>query len=160
MVFDPVPAYKNAGWLVPAVGVGLAALVLTVILWPIAALVRRRYGARLALDAGSLRAYRWSKIAALLIVAAMGLWALVIAAMIKDNNNLTAKFDPILRAAQLFTFVAVVGGLAVMLWNLGVVWSGNRRWPAKTWSVVLALSSFAVLWFVFVCHLVGTSVNY
>jgi CubicO group peptidase (beta-lactamase class C family) len=160
MVFDPVPAYKNAGWLVPAVGAGLAALVLTVILWPIAALVRRRYGARLALDAGSLRAYRWSKIAALLIVAAMGLWALVIAAMIKDNNNLTAKFDPILRAAQLFTFVAVVGGLAVMLWNLGVVWSGNRRWPAKTWSVVLALSSFAVLWFVFVCHLVGTSVNY
>jgi CubicO group peptidase (beta-lactamase class C family) len=160
MVFDPAPWYLNAGWLVPAICAALAALAITAVAWPIAAIVRRRYGARLALDAGELRAYRLSKIAAVLIPAALGVWALVITAMIKDNNDLTDKFDPLLRIAQLLTVIAVIGGLGATLWNLWVVWNGNRRWPAKLWSIVLALSAFIALWFTLATHLLGVSVDY
>jgi len=44
MVFDPVPWWKSSGWLLPAFGVGLGALLLTVLAWPVSALVRRYYG--------------------------------------------------------------------------------------------------------------------
>jgi hypothetical protein len=47
-----------------------------------------------------------------------------------------------------------------MLINLRAVWRGNRRWPAKTWSVVLTLSAFFVLWVAFVFNLMSLGVNY
>jgi hypothetical protein len=47
-----------------------------------------------------------------------------------------------------------------MLWNLRTVWSGNRRWPAKVWSIVLVLASFIVLWVAFAFKLIGFGVNY
>ena len=55
---------------------------------------------------------------------------------------------------------AFVGGLAAMLWNLVAVWSGQRRWPAKTWSIVLALSSVLVLWVALVCKLLVIGTDY
>lgn len=47
-----------------------------------------------------------------------------------------------------------------MLLNLRAVWSGQRRWPAKVWSVALTFSAFTVLWVAFAFHLVGFGVNY
>jgi len=41
----------------------------------------------------------------------------------------------------------------LIAWNLWTVWNGTRRWPAKVWSVVLALSAFIVLWMAFVFNL-------
>ncbi len=80
--------------------------------------------------------------------------------MIKDNNNLTAKFDTNLRAAQLLALVAFIGGFAAMVWNLWAVWSGHRRWPARVWSIVLVLGAFIVLWTAFAVHLIGFSLDY
>ena len=160
MVFDRVPGYENDAWLVPALCASLAALIVTAIAWPITAIVRRRYGARLVLERSSLRAYCSSKVAAILILAALGVWALVISLMIKDNNNLTAKFDSNIRAAQILAFIAFIGGFGAMLWNLWAVWSGNRRWPARVWSIALALGAFIVLWTALAVHLIGFSVDY
>jgi hypothetical protein len=47
-----------------------------------------------------------------------------------------------------------------MLMNLRAVWTGTRRWPAKTWSVVLSLSAFFVLWVAFVFNLISLGANY
>lgn len=160
MVFDRAPWYENGAWLVPALSAGVAALLITAIVWPITAIVRRRYGVRLALDRPSMRAYRLSKIAAILIPAALGVWALVITLMLKDNNNLSAKFDWALHAAQLFAFIAFIGGFGAVLWNLWAVWHGQRRWPARVWSIVLAAGAFVVLWTALAGHLIGFGVDY
>jgi len=160
MVFDRVPWYQNAAWLVPGLIVSAVALLLTVLAWPVAAIVRRRYGARLALGPQALRAYRMSKLAALAILAALSMWALTIGLMLKDNNNLSAKFDPVLHLAQALGCVAFLGGFLAMLWNLKVVWCGARRWPARTWSVVLALSAAIVLWIALVFRLIAFSAHY
>ena len=80
--------------------------------------------------------------------------------MFGDLNKTTSAFDPTLRFDQVFGFVAFVGGLLLTLWNLKAVWSGGRRWPAKLWSVVLALSALVVLWFAWTFHLIGWGVNY
>jgi hypothetical protein len=160
MVFDRAVWYRNAGWLLPSLCASAAALLLTALTWPIAAIVRRRYGAALALDATALRAYRASKMAAIAILAALIVWALTLATMIKDINNLGTSFDGVVRTAQTLGLIAFIGGFALMLWNLRVVWGGARRWPAKVWSIVLVLSAFIALWVAFAFKLIGFGLNY
>lgn len=160
MVFERVPWYQNSAWLLPLLCASLAALLLTGLAWPIAAIVRRRYGATLALDPKSLRAYRWSKIAAIVIFAALATWALTVTLMIKDIGNLSAKYDSHVRFAQIFGIIAFIGGFGVMLWHLWTVWNGTRRWPAKLWSVVLVVAAFFVLWTAVVFNLIGFGLYY
>ncbi len=158
-VFDRTPWYQSSSWLMPLLLVGFAALLITALLWPVAALVRRRYGAPLALDARSLAAYRWSRSAALAIVAALSLWGVFIALVLHDTGTLGGRLDPLLVLAQLGSVVAFLGGFLVMLWNLTVVWGSAQRWPARIWSVVLSLAALIVLWVGLAFHLlhVGTS---
>jgi CubicO group peptidase (beta-lactamase class C family) len=160
MVFERVPWYQDSTWLLPLTCAGIAAFALTALMWPIVAIVRRRYGAALALDPQSLRAYRWSKIASILILAGLATWAWTLTSMLKDINNLSSKLDSAVRFAQLFGIVVFIGGFGVMLWHLRTVWRGTRRWPAKLWSVVLALSAFFVLWVAFAFKLIGFGLYY
>jgi CubicO group peptidase (beta-lactamase class C family) len=160
MVFERAPWYRDSAWLLPALCASLAALLITAVSWPVIAIVRRRYGATLVLDRSSLRAYRLSKFAAILICTAFGLWAVTLTMMLKDNNNLASKFDGVVRLAQILGFVAFIGGFGLMLWNLRAVWRGTRRWPAKLWSIVLTIAAFIVLWIAFVFKLIGFGLNY
>jgi CubicO group peptidase (beta-lactamase class C family) len=160
MVFERVPWYADSSWLLPLLGVGVVALLLTALLWPVAALVRRRYKAPLPLTPSALRAYRWSRIASILILASLALWLLIFTLILKDTNYLNARLDPLLWLAQIFGVVAFFGGAAAMLWNLKEVWGGRRRWPAKVWSVVLLISAGAVLWAALACKLLSFGTNY
>jgi hypothetical protein len=133
---------------------------LTVVFWPVTAIVRRRYRARLDLPAPDLRAYRAGKVGALLTLAAFATWAVSVISMFSDLNKTTSAFDPVLRFAQVFGFVAFIGGFLLALWNLLVVWTGKRRWPAKLWSLALVFATFIILWIAFQFHLIGWGVNY
>ena len=151
---------ENGAWLTPALYTSLAALLLTVVFWPITAIVRRRYHARLDLAAHELTAYRLGKFGALLVFAAFASWMVSVTAMFSDLNRTTAAFDPIIRFNQVFGLIGFVGGLLLVLRNLWVVWTEPRRWPARLWSVVLALSAGVVLWVAMVFHLISWGVNY
>jgi CubicO group peptidase (beta-lactamase class C family) len=160
MVFERPAWYRNSTWLKPLFFASVGALLLTVLLWPVAALTRRQFGARLVLDTASLRAYRLSKIGASAIVVAIALWVTLLGRMLKDNSMLSANSDGLLRLVQLLGIVAFLGGFILMLLNLRAVWTGQRRWPAKVWSVVLSLSALTVLWAAFVFKLMTVGVNY
>jgi CubicO group peptidase (beta-lactamase class C family) len=160
MVFERVPWYANSAWLKPLFFASLAALLLTAVLWPITAWVRRSYRVPLRLEPAALRAYRLSKLGAILILAGLGLWTLTLALMLKDNNNLDGRLDPLLWLDEIFGTLAFIGGLILMLWNLWAVWQGQRRWPARVWSVVLTVSAAAVLWVALAFKLISFGTNY
>ncbi len=160
MVFERVPWYANGSWLMPLFGFAVAALLLTTLLWPVAVLVRRRYKATLALPPPSLRAHRGSRIASVMVLGALALWTLIFSLILKDTNSLSSRLDPVLWVAHLFGAVAFFGGLALMLWNFKAVWSGERRWPAKVWSIVLVISAGTVLWVALACKLLSFGTNY
>jgi hypothetical protein len=160
MVFQRPEWYRNTGWLLPVFLASVGALLLTVLAWPIAAVTRRQYGASLALDVPALRAYRLSRFGATAIVAALVLWTSLLAMMLQKNSMLNASTDWLLHLAQLSGIVAFLGGFVCMLINARAVWTGARRWPARTWSVVLCLSAFFVLWVAFVFHLMSFDVSY
>ena len=160
MVFDRVPWYADGSWLTPLLCASLGALLLTALLWPVTALVRRRYAAPLALDPASFKAYRYSKIAAVLILAGIALWGLILMLILKDTGNLSSNLDLLIWFAQLFGVVAFIGGLVLMVLNLRAVWRGRRRWPAKTWSIVLVVAAVTVLWFALACKLLSFGTHY
>jgi hypothetical protein len=160
MVLDRVQWYADAAWLVPAICCAVAALLLTAVCWPITAIVRRRFGASLALGPDALRAYRLSKVGSILLLAGLGLWALTLIRMFNDFNNLSNKYNGNIRFAELFGILAFLSGSAFIAWNLWTVWKGARRWPAKVWSIVLALSAFIVLWIAFLFNLFSLGIYF
>jgi CubicO group peptidase (beta-lactamase class C family) len=160
MVFERPPWYASSTWLLPVLYVSGGALLLTVVLWPVSALIRRHYRATLALTPQALRAYRLSRIGALVILLGIALWGLVFTLVLKGLTNLGAAFNALLWFAESFGLVAFLGGLALMLWNLLTVWGGLRRWPARTWSVVLVLAAVTVVWVALVFKLFSFGTNY
>ena len=160
MVFDRAPWYVNSAWLLPLLVIALVALTLTVITWPVAAIVRRRFGASLALQGRPRRAFRLSRIAALAILAAMLGWMITIGVMFSNLDNLGPSTDALVKALQVIGTIVFIAGFLLLAWHMWVVWTGRRRWPARIWSVVLLLSAATVLWVALVFKLIGFGVNY
>lgn len=160
MVFDPADWWKSSSWLLPLVNASLIALLLTALLWPVKAIVRRRY-AQPAMFAGpDLGAYRWTKIASIATLAVIAAWMATVQAMFSDLAMLSGTLDPWLMALQLLSLVILVGSFLVSLWHASRVWTGGRRWPAKLWSVVLVIAFAAVLWVALAFHLIGFDTHY
>ncbi|HKD55377.1 MAG TPA: serine hydrolase domain-containing protein, partial [Steroidobacteraceae bacterium] len=160
MVFERVPWYANSAWLKPLLLVSVAVLLLTAVFWPVTAWVRRRYKAPLLLAPAELKAYRLSRIGAILVLAGLAVWGLLVAMLLKDFTRADSSSDPFLWFAEIFGTVAFIGGLILVLPNLRAVWRGKRRWPAKVWSVALTLSAVMVLWVALVFRLISFGANY
>lgn len=151
---------KGVGWLMPALFASLAALALTVLVWPVAALVRRHYKRPLPFAGREAKAYRWVRIGALASLAAIGGWIGTILLMFSKLELLTAGMDWVVLALHILGTIAVFAGFALALWHLSVVWQAKKRWLGKTWAVVLVLATAVCLWVAIAYHLVGLGTDY
>jgi hypothetical protein len=158
-VYDRVPWYKNGSWLLPLLYASLCAMLLTVLLWPTAWYVRRRFGAPLELEKAQLRSHRLVRIAdAATLVVLVG-WATFVSVLLGDLEN-SSTADIWIVILQIASILVFIGGFLVALWNAWLVWKGNRRWPAKTWSIVLVIASLIVLWIGLAFHLIDFGTNF
>lgn len=160
MVWDRTPWYRSTSWLMPMLIFSVVILLLTALLWPVRAIVRRRFGATLGLERHALLSFRLSRLAALLILIALIGWVALIGWLMGDLSNLQPSSDPIILFLQIFSMLAFIGGFGAMLWNMWVVWRGDRRWPAKVWSVLLVVASATSLWVAIVYNLIKPVANY
>lgn len=160
MMFEPAPFAKSSGWLLPALVVGLAAMLLTALAWPISALTRRHYRVSYALSGADAKAHRWVRIASVAAVGLLAIWGITIVSMMGDLSRLTAKNDWLLSLLQILSLVVFVGGAIVGLWHAKVVLGSRRSWYAKAWAVVLALSLLVALWVALAFNLIAFDVNY
>jgi CubicO group peptidase (beta-lactamase class C family) len=152
-VYDRTPWPKSAGWWLPVIAISVVALLLTTLAWPASALIRRRYGAPYALTGLDARAHRWVRIAAAACALTFSGWVVLVITM-KSHLDFIAKANgwiALLRALSPYVFV---GGAAVGLWNVWIVARGRRRWWAKLWAALLAMSLSAVLWAALTFHLI------
>ncbi|MGH8171747.1 MAG: serine hydrolase [Rhodanobacteraceae bacterium] len=160
MVFEPVPWWRSAGWLLPMVVASLSALALTVLAWPISALVRRRYGVRYELTGRDARAHRLVRITALVVLGLILAAIALLVAMFSDYDNLSPANDFFVHALRLLAAIVLPIGAVVGHWNAAQVLKSRRRMTAKFWSIVLAVSFVVVLWAGIVFRLIGYSANY
>ena len=160
IVWDKVPWYRSSSVLMPLVYASLAVLILTVLLWPTRALVRRKFASKLPLEGRQLWTYRGSRIAALLMVLVLVGWALVVSAMFSDFDKLNGSFDPIIIILELLSIIAFVGGFAVMAWYVYTAWKSGWRWTGKVWSIALLLAAAVLLYVALTYRLLTLSTNY
>jgi hypothetical protein len=159
MVWDRVSASRNSALLLPLMIAGIVVIFLTALFWPVRWLVRRKFGATLALERRELQSYRLVRTFAWLMILALVGW-LVVMSSLGDLSRMSSALDPILYATEIFTIIAFVGGLVVVLWDLWLVWRGKRRWPAKVWSIVLVLAVLINVWVLWSFGLMTLGSNY
>ncbi|MET0532927.1 MAG: serine hydrolase domain-containing protein [Steroidobacter sp.] len=160
MMFDRPSTAKSPAWLLPAVSIGLIALLLTVLAWPTSALVRRHYAVPYRLEGQDAKAHRWVRVASTAVMALLIVWAITATRMLDDLSLLTSSSDGLLWTLQLLSVVVFFGGAALGVWNATVVVRSSRSWYAKAWAIVLAISLLVMLYIALAFHLIAFDVNY
>lgn len=159
ITYLPPPWHRSSVILNPLLMTGLAVLLLTVVLWPVRAIVRWRYGTRFALSGTQAMGYRLVRIGALAVLAYLGGWALTIMTISSNLSALTPALDPQLRTLQIAQIV-LYAALALAVWNAALVWGGRRSWFGKVWSALLPISVAVVIWFAAIAGLLSFNLNY
>jgi CubicO group peptidase (beta-lactamase class C family) len=149
-----------APWNLALLQVSFLTLFAAAVLWPVSALVRRRYGGRFALRGGSAVLYRLVRVVAVVDVALAVGWVVLLSVLDQNLALLNDEVDPWLRGLQALGAIGAAGGLIGVL-NLMRVWSDHGRgWWAKLSSLLLAAATLSMIWFVLGLRLVTPGLNF
>lgn len=153
MVFDRVPGHASARWVLPAFYAALGILLLTLLHWPAAVLVRRHYKAPLLLTGRARATYRGLRAAAGLTLGVMASWVMILS----DPMNIsdTALWLVQIAGAIIFT---VLAALAVS--NLIFAFRQRRSWTGKAAAIVILLAVAMVAYVATTFGLVDMTVHY
>lgn len=156
---QPVSTWRSAAWSLPLLLGVLALHALLLVLWPVAALVRRHYGRRLSLDhrARRLRLATWLGLLSNLTMAALWLWLLTRADA--DIRLLDGGLDGWIRFAQFLTLLSLpIAALAIA--NAIRVWRAPRERWHRLGAGLIALACTILVAYVFGLHLLTPTLNY
>ena len=159
MLLEPVPGWMSASWLLPLWIASLVVILLTTLAWPISALVRRHYKVAYGLTGRDATAHRRIRIASLLVVLTTIAVGTTLGLMFSDFKYLAPGVERWVFVVRLVTLVVLVLGALTALWNAWVVMHSQRRWLAKVWSILLAVSFLTTLWVGIVFKLAGLGGN-
>lgn len=158
MVFERLSLWRSLS--LPLLAASLAVLLLTLLAWPVSALVRRHYGVAYGLSGADARAHRVARLAALAVFVSIAGAIGFVVAMLNDLEMTGSGSDVTINALRLFALVALPVGAALSVWNAWHVWRSRRRWLAKLWALLLALASLFLLWVGLAHHLIGYGAYY
>jgi len=159
-VFQRSPWYQNSALNLPLIIGAISIFVLTLVLWPVAALVRRHYGHRLSLSPQQRRLRLTVRLVCLLDVVFVSALAVFFTMSDKDVGILSPRFDPVLRIIQIVGWLGVVGTLAVLYSALRSWREPERWWVSKLADTVIAVACVAFVWFVYVWNMLHWSLRY
>lgn len=159
LVFLPVPWQQSGAWILPMICIASVILVLTVLVWPIAAWRRRRRGTPLALSPRELSIYRIARVVALIDVVFLIGWMGIVSAGTADLAAYDGHLDTWFYVLHILGLIGAVGAI-VALWNGWLALAGKRGWKATTWNLGLAFSCVAVTWFAFAFNLIRFTLKY
>lgn len=160
VVLERVPLLWSRALNVPLLCTSIAVLVITTLLWPVTAMLRRWHGGKLVLAGRDALANRLTQFAAALAVVYAIAWLALVASAASAAVPFNAGFDPWIRLVQGIGLLCVAGSL-VAVWNAWLTWRPSRRgaW-AKVWSLVLAFALVDLTWFSFAFGLLSVHLNY
>jgi CubicO group peptidase (beta-lactamase class C family) len=154
-----VPWSADARWIVPALVVSTAMVLLSLLGWPVAALWRYRRKRQWSEDSGDRRNFLAVRLVALVDVAVIAAAALLFS-MSSDFTIFNAALDPWILVLYAFAWLGVFGAV-LALWAAAQFW---RRGIGSRWSrvhhVLIAASSVMIAWFFVTFHIAGTTLSY
>jgi CubicO group peptidase (beta-lactamase class C family) len=153
---QPVPAAMSAAWNLPLLYAGGGILAIAALTWPLAAIIRKRYGHSFELSGRAATLYRLSRAVccAYLVFGYLWYWLLT------RGGHASSDSDGIVRLIQLFGVVCVVGTVAPLMNVATVFGDSTRGWWAKLSSVAIAAACLACVWFVVSLRLISLNIAY
>jgi len=160
MVFQKASGWENSAFQLPLVICSLVVLLLTVLLWPIAALIRRHYVKPLIMTSAQKRLRLLVRLACIAFILFFLGYVAFFSLALKDIALLSPKGNPWLRLIQLLGWLGVLGSL-VAIYGAIRSWQDSTRWLwSRIGDTLIALSFVGVICFVFTWHLLHWSLMY
>jgi CubicO group peptidase (beta-lactamase class C family) len=139
------------------IGFSLCVIALTLLLWPVAAILRKHYEKPLSLQPAAKRLRLWIRLVCFAIVVfVVGLLIFVSS----TDKPLTERNDFGLHLLQVLGLLTGVGALIAIYSSLKS-WGDSGQWFwYKLWNTFLALSCVGFFWFIYHWHLLNFHLNY
>jgi len=159
-VFQRSPWSQDSAWNVPLILCVMGVLLLTLLLWPVGALIRRHYGKTLNLTPQQRRLRLIVRLACLFDLLFLCGLAVFFSMAEKDIGVLSPRFNPLLRIIQFVGWLGVLGTLAAV-YNAFLAWREQGRWFwTKAGDTLIALACVAFVWFVYTWNMLHWSLRY
>jgi len=158
-VFQRSPAAENGTFNLWIIIFAISIFVLTLLLWPVGALVRRHYNRPLNLTPQQRRLRLIVRLTCLLGLLFLVLFVGFFAMAEKDIGILSPRFNPLLRAIQLLGWLGLLGTCAA-LYAAWQAWKERRWWLSRLGDTLVAAACLGFVWFVFVWNMLHWSLRY
>jgi CubicO group peptidase (beta-lactamase class C family) len=138
-------------------GFSLSVIALTLLFWPVAAILRKHYGKPLSLEPAPKRLRLLVRLVCFLVAGfVVGLLVL----LSRASTPLTERNDFGLHLLQVLGLLTGVGALIAIYSSLKS-WGDSGQWFwYKLWNTFLAISCVGFFWFIFHWHLLNFHLNY
>ena len=159
-VWQPVPWWKNTRLNLGVLVASLVLFALTLLFWPINAMLRRHYGERLSVSVGYRRARRMMRAVCGLNIVLLVIVAICMTMVESNIGLLSSRFDGRIRALQLLALIDVLGAFVgiwyfVLSWREFDLWFWTRIWNSLLMLACIGYAAFLLNW-----HFLSFSLNY
>jgi hypothetical protein len=161
MVFQKTRWYENSVFNLALFAAACAVFVLTLLLWPLMAVIRGHYGVKLARTGPQRRLHLLVRVVCALDIVFLGVFsAFLVIVLSSENARQTAGGDLLLHLLQLVGWLGVLGTL-VALYNAWVSWGtpGRGLW-SRLGDTAIALACLAFVWIAFMWNLLHWNVRF
>jgi CubicO group peptidase (beta-lactamase class C family) len=155
-----VTGLANKTVLLPLVGGSLGFLLATVLLWPVAAVMRKRYARPLALSPGDRLLFRLSRLVCILAIGILALLGLPLSGADTNVSYIGDGLNPWLIAAHVAGWLATAGLLVLAIAALRFWKAPDLGWWARVHATLLFLAGVAFISFAWYGHLLSPSLRF
>jgi len=163
---DPIEIYQRVGWnenkTVWSMALGFVTLVfaLTLLLWPVAALLRRHYQHPLMLTRLQRMLRLLVKVACAVDLAALIAFAAILVYGFSNLSLFSERLDPWLRCLQVLFLIGLVNAVAMIYASFRLWQTSSRGIWITIYNAGLVLASFLYIWIVLSARIVQFSLKY
>jgi CubicO group peptidase (beta-lactamase class C family) len=141
------------------IGFSLCVIALTLLLWPVGAMIRKHYGKPLALEPRAKRLRMLVRLVCFgVLIFVVGL--LIFVSKTSNPSGLSERGDLWLHLLQIVGLLTGLGAL-IAIYNSLKSWGDSQQWFwNKIWNTFLALACVGFFWFIYHWHLLNFHLSY
>ncbi len=157
-IFQKVGLLQNKTFNYVILGFGLVVVGLTVLLWPVAAIVRKHYGKPLNYSPADNKRRLLVRFVCVLLLVFFIAW-LSMLSLLNDLSSIN-RLAPWIIILGLLGVISAIGTIYVCVNALRSLRDPGRWLWTKLHDIALALACLGLVWFAFAWHLMNFNVNY
>ncbi|HKF51334.1 MAG TPA: hypothetical protein VKB26_03405, partial [Candidatus Acidoferrales bacterium] len=138
----------------------LGIMALTLILWPVAAIIRWHYGWKVTAGDRERKARAWTRLECAVVIL---FWACFVGTIMEGTshlNVLSSSADGWFRVIQIIGWIGVIGTLIAIRNFFVSIGTTGRWWWAKVHDTLILLACLMSVWLVWILHLLHFSLLY